>query len=271
MNNEKLDKILGFDPVASAIGLTGKESGVDSDVVGLFLSSLTNKAKETELRSRRDTFNGIPLSEYISIVEDLGFELLFKEKLDVSDDLEGEVFIYGRKKSTMVLIFDTYSYISESSNSLVKSCNSSNLYFRWFGLAKDRSNLLRSSNGTTTRMTGNENFDVTNFPFCVSIDATEALRYKVSHFDSVPGSIFDHWWFKSTETDVPNIFRLVCSRDYKRNASYDEQNSILDKKHLQRMSEISADWVDILDLKQIRTIDDALSLDGLDGDHGFSP
>lgn len=74
------DEFLEFDPLLAAEELTGKRyDDEDTAALGVGLHLMYQRAKEQELGLRGDSYHRIGYQDYLAIVEDLGFDLIFQE------------------------------------------------------------------------------------------------------------------------------------------------------------------------------------------------
>lgn len=114
-----LDQLLNFDALNEAEKITGKsyKTNKGTSILGLALLQENAQHKKEQLQSLDDTYDHIPLSEYIEIVENFGFKCIYTEMFDSHHQWDKDCYyIYYHDDLGILLSFDTY-YGLESINS----------------------------------------------------------------------------------------------------------------------------------------------------------
>ncbi len=121
----ELTKALKVDSLDLAERVTGKSYKSDdlTSALGLQIMMENNAHKQTLLIASGDSYYGMKYEEYISIVKNIGFELIFNKKFKSErHQCEDQQFTFFHKGLGVLLDFDTFN---------VKRVNGSKIYYNW--------------------------------------------------------------------------------------------------------------------------------------------
>lgn len=166
MNNLDLDKLLKFDPIATAEGIYGRNTESTREL-GLAAHMEHSELKRSMLTALDDTIYGDTTKRFMEIVRDLGFEDAFYVPFQgqtYGDQKPSNDSLYVMAhRDGMLLVFDTYC---------THSVHSAKVYYNW----------KNSSGGQAVTSSGS--WHCYDHATGVGVwagahDAREALRHKI--------------------------------------------------------------------------------------------
>lgn len=170
----KLKRMLEFDPLDAVEKATGKKMGKSLDdpitAAGLAVNLLHNKMKKNYLKERDDSYMSMPLVDFVTILINEDFKLIYEEEFIDTDYDSGpkkERFnIYWHDKDGLLISFDSYAE--------QKRVNSVKLYYNY--------KPLDGKIFYTTGLPQNGYFHdrTINGIWIGSYDAREALRFHIN-------------------------------------------------------------------------------------------
>jgi hypothetical protein len=155
MKNEDIKQVLDFDALHDAEKLTGKSYKDDklTESIG-FLNHITHaNLKEDMLNQLGDSTLRNTESDYLKIVESIGFETLLIEPFTGSSGTSERMYIMWHDEYSILLKFDTYSYIDDGSWAKSgkevppPSINGGSFYYNWSPNNMDNRHANTSSGG----------------------------------------------------------------------------------------------------------------------------
>lgn len=176
MNSKSLDALLKFDPLDSAEKITGASYKEDqaTGLFGLGLAMAQNRIKRQELSECGDSYQGMPLTEYLEVIEDFGFERVLYlpfRKYEAEDAL----YIYWEPERGILLSFDSYNG---------NRVNGGRFYYNWIP-NETMSHRVTSSGGFYK--IGEDQYIWSGYHDC-----REAIRHHVKQLESA-GSFIVPW------------------------------------------------------------------------------
>lgn len=197
--NEKTNRILNLDPVATAEELLGKRHeawDTEESMAALGLALATGQAKAAHLKAIGDTYFNITWVDFIEIVKAYGFKSGYRKKFAGSGwsgkEVEEEEIIFFHEEKGLILYAESYDG---------KSVNSAKVY----GEVKIADNLeakqLEALNGCSHGSNGNGTiyFDVdVREGFCFHLNAL-SKAFEFSKIWSKPPFL---WFLNYMETHV---------------------------------------------------------------------
>lgn len=124
--DDKLDKLLAYDPLLEAEKCSGKSYKADGDtqLLGFRLHIEKAELARKMLSERGDSYYGMPFEEFISIVEDLGFESVYSEVIDETEKINF-LHVYWHPDG---ILLTTTSYPGYPDGYSTNTCT---LYYNW--------------------------------------------------------------------------------------------------------------------------------------------
>ncbi|URP22282.1 hypothetical protein SEA_BIG4_249 [Microbacterium phage Big4] len=199
MTDDKLTKLLSFDPLGAAEDITGLSYKEDDATQGLgFLFLQENaKAKEEALTANQDTHWNVKFLDTVDIVLDLGFRLVYAQAIrDTTRYGDGKLVHWQAFwRDGILLVIESYG----------DRLNKANIYYNWrthtgettwpdwtLGLSGGWSRRTRIGNGVTY------DTEIPDDPWtlCVSSDVREGLRHKLGQIESLDGYVLPEWYVR---------------------------------------------------------------------------
>ena len=172
-NRKKIDSALNFDALDFAEKLTNKsykEDDLTSSLgLGLFLKN--NSKKKKLLEDSGDTTFSNKISDYIRVIESMGFELILKDPFLNEDDIEENFYVFWNYEHGVMIRFDSFTYRDDGSfkNGVPEpSVNSCNMFYNWIP--------NKGVNVYSFTSSGGYNGDV----WVGSHDGREAIKHKLN-------------------------------------------------------------------------------------------
>ncbi len=114
MNPEVVTTLLTIDAVALAEDLTGKSWKEDENVglTSLGLQMKLSRFKELAMRSLKDTHYGMSTEEFIGLLTEKGFQLVYLEEFtrdSIHNHCKDQLNVFFHRGDGVLLIFDTYN------------------------------------------------------------------------------------------------------------------------------------------------------------------
>jgi hypothetical protein len=119
--SDPLDPAVPFDPLKSAINMTGKDNVSDPKTSVLDFLSMHSTKRDTLLLERGDTLFHNTLNHYLSVIESAGFENVFELPF-LTKRLQDETYFVYARRDGLLLSFDTVKG---------DKINGSKLYYQW--------------------------------------------------------------------------------------------------------------------------------------------
>jgi hypothetical protein len=218
VSDDRMKRILEFDALSEAEKLTGADCYEDAVTqnlgVGMFLVNAA--IKQQELCDRQDTRWSMDYLEYLSIVTDLGFEVIKIWDIAQEDDRTEQVLFLWHKETGVPLVFDTYKGYT----------NSAHIYGNW--IPNDPEHRCRY---TSTGCWSAIREDV----WCGEWDAREAFRFQFEQ-------LCKHGTFVSPWVDMEwPAFRPIVSQDYPKDMEWEEKKRVVEEIARQRFKTLPAD------------------------------
>lgn len=107
----KLDDLLKYDSLAEAAKITGKSYKTDTptSTLGLMLLQDNNIKKDNMLKTNGDVYYSISLQNYIKVIEQYGFQLVYSEDFKSNREWDNDtLYIYYHWRFGILLVFDSY-------------------------------------------------------------------------------------------------------------------------------------------------------------------
>lgn len=170
---DDFDKLLSFDPLAEAEQVTG-QSYKDDEVtkaLGFIMALQHNDEKAVELGLRDDSYYNIAHDEYLRIVEDLGFTLVFTEAFGPDEAYQ----VYWRRG--VLLTVESYG----------EALNSAKAYFNM--------EFREGESPWAYRLSGRVNgpaYDKGRTVWVGDFDAREGLRHQLARLEAA-GTFLEPW------------------------------------------------------------------------------
>lgn len=138
MDKDEIYKILNTDPLLEAEKMTGESYKTSKDTVmlGMYNNMLLGNMKREMLSAIGDTTFSMKTEDYMSVVQKLGFELVYKTDFEGDYALESQYVLYHNEYG-ILLNFDTFC----------GNRNGGNIYYNFLIPAKVPSGKLTSSGG----------------------------------------------------------------------------------------------------------------------------
>lgn len=174
------DDMLNFDPLDTAMKMTNKDYSTDEETMdlGMALHVLHAKNKKEELALRNDTYWSMPYAEALPILDDLGFQVVFTEK--IGDDDVDEYTLLWREDG---ILMETDSYTSYEG--ATKVLNNIRFYYNW------RPNNIREAYSVTStgcftsgQRDSEEVVPEEELIWTGHNDAKDALRHKIARLEA---------------------------------------------------------------------------------------
>lgn len=197
MNENLFHAIKDFDPVAAVERKHGldhhSQFNEEQALEMLALGMLQSQAKETALEENNDVFSGMPLLDYIRVIQEMGFEHAMELPIDRGDRQE-TFYVYAHRKFGIVLHFDTYHWQPEDGEVKV-SINSGDFYAAYRPLGLNESNTFYSRQGARLSSGGWESEKYPNWrrmeEFCGDTTRLPEDVFWFGHWDAREG-VFAH-------------------------------------------------------------------------------
>ena len=171
MNTQKIEEALRFDALLHAEEITGKSYKTDGDteMLGVALHMSHGQQKRTLLKNAGDAYWAMPMSEWVALVESMGFERIFSMAIPDTPD-----FFYMWWKPGILLKADTYNGPD--------GLNGAMAYFNYKG---PRSAMFKCSSGHAGTVDGEEVWEG-------SVDAREGFRFAMDRMQAA-GEFLPVW------------------------------------------------------------------------------
>lgn len=194
ISDERLKRILDFDPLVAASEATGvsyKESEAVA-FLGMAYAMENNALKNKALKNRRDSTYDTEAAEYIEIITELGFELVLKVPFTNDDGVELNLQFFARQDG-LILVFDEFQWDIEGHVPVV---NGANLYYNWKPNNIQTRWEVTSSGGFVgpngESLVQNPNITEDQYVWSGNHDAREAIRYKIQQLEKA-GTFLSRW------------------------------------------------------------------------------
>jgi hypothetical protein len=237
--SDPLDPAFQFDPLESALNITGAENVSDrkTSALGFLLMQENRKERDALLMERGDTLFNNKLDRYITIIESVDFENVFELPFVVNDydnkPRDETYFVYARRDG-LVLSFDTFHG---------DEVNGGNLYYQWEPRGKFEHGSHLSSGGLCR--------DESRHVWIGSHDAREGLL-RIIDMLSAKGNFLNPWLTEKQSQSLWLLHHGDTTGDF---GSYDSH--AIAAERIQRMPQ----WVQDMIGSYTRSQAEVISMD----------
>ena len=191
---------LRFDPLQEAEDLTGKsyKESKETESLGFALNLFANAEKKLMLKSRKDSYFGIPLNEYEAIVREIGFELVYEEMFPNDSSWGFDKFKIWFHPVGILLKYDTYG---------PNDLNGGQFYYNVEIKKSQRKTFFNARVTSSGGMSKIRTHHITRYMWSGNHDCREAIRFNIEQ-------LMKHAKFMNPWREVPFLW-LLNYRDTK--------------------------------------------------------